>query len=90
MTEYTKKTPGFRLTGNTMELTPLQYVAMFIRVYALLWGVSAAAWVFVKITCLDSLLDIEGLLNFRLPDAMFSRLTPSPTHEYRAEVPKTR
>lgn len=55
------------------NLTPLQYVVMFVRVYALLWGLSAAAWVFVKVTCLDSLLDMEWLVDFRLPDVMFSR-----------------
>lgn len=55
------------------NLTPLQYVVMLVRVYALLWGLSAAAWVFVKVTCLDSLLDMEWLVDFRLPDVMFSR-----------------
>lgn len=73
-----------------MELTPLQYAILFVRVYAALWGVSAAGWFVWRVMGFETFADVEWLLDFRLPDVMFSRLTPSPTHEYRAEVPKVR
>lgn len=70
------------------DLTLWQYVVMFLRVYAGLWIISAAGYFTIKVMCFETFADVEWLLDFRLPDALFSRLTPSPTHEYRAEVPK--
>lgn len=56
-----------------MELTPLQYVVLFVRVYAALWAVSAAGYFVAKVMCFETFADVEWLLDFKLPDVMFSR-----------------
>lgn len=73
MTKSTPKTPGSRLLGDVMELTPLQYVVLFARIYVALWGVSAAGYFAAKVMCFETFADVEWLLGFRFPDVMFSR-----------------
>lgn len=50
-----------------------QYVVLFVRIYAGLCWVSAVGYALAKITCLESLLDLDSMLDFKLPDVMFSR-----------------
>lgn len=84
MTKSTPKTPGSRLLGDVMELTPLQYVVLFARIYVALWGVSAAGWFAWRVMCFGTFADVEWLLDFKLPDVMFNRPALK-MKEYRSE-----